>query len=313
MTAQEPLKRAGFAAILGVPNAGKSTLVNQLVGEKVAIVTHKVQTTRFPIRGIAHHGDAQIVLVDTPGLFTARRRLDRAMVQAAWSRAADADCCVHLVDATHWAGTRQTGAETTAPDADLSVTRTLKERSMHAMLALNKVDLLDHALVLPIIDRLAGEGAYDAVVPISAKNGEGLESLLDLLAARMPEGPPLYPPDQVADLPSRLWAAELTREALMLRLHQELPYQLTVETESWEDRRDGSVRLQQVITVARSGHKAIVLGKGGRVLKEIGSQSRRTIADALGRPVHLFLFVKVDPKWQERRERYEGLGLDFEV
>jgi len=307
------ISRAGFAAIIGAPNAGKSTLVNRLVGAKVAIVTHKVQTTRFPVRGIAHAGGAQIVLVDTPGIFQARSRLDKAMVQAAWDGAEAADARVHLVDASAWVARQPTLAQKRSIEDDQRVTRTLAERGLPAWLALNKVDLFDHAEILPVIARFAGSGVYGEVFPVSAANGEGVAPLLEALAGAMPEGPALYPPDQAADLPLRLLAAEITREKLMLRLHQELPYQLTVETEAWEERGDGSVRVQQVIIVGRESHKAMVLGKSGQAVRRIGQAAREELSELLGRTVHLFLFVKVDARWQEKRERYEGLGLDFDA
>ncbi len=307
------IQHAGFAAIFGAPNAGKSTLVNRLVGTKVAIVTHKVQTTRFPVRGIAQIDDAQVVLVDTPGIFAARTRLDRAMVQSAWAGVEEADCSVHLVDASAWITDTPSAAQIRSREDDDRVTENLRTLEQKAILALNKIDLFAHSETLPLIARFSGTGVYDEIVPISAENGEGVHTLANLLAARMPEGPALYPPDQAADIPMRLLAAEITREQLMLRLHQELPYQLTVETESWDEQDNGSLRVQQVITVARDGHKGIVLGKGGRTLRDIGQKSRMELTSLLGRKVHLFLFVKVDEKWQERRERYEGLGLDFDA
>lgn len=310
------IKRAGFAAIIGAPNAGKSTLTNRLVGAKVAIVTHKVQTTRFPIRGVAHHGDAQIVLVDTPGIFKTKRRLDRAMVQSAWGGADDADAVVHLIDASAWVA-EKTGDTTPALVKSLVddrlVMEQLKTAGRRVYAALNKIDLFPHEQVLPIIAALGEQGAYDEIFMISAENGDGVERLAEALAARMPEGPPLYDPDQTADVPMRVLAAEVTREKLMLRLHQELPYQLTVETEDWTEKADGSVRIQQVIIVGRESHKSMVLGKGGSVVKAIGKAAREDLSDILGVPVHLFLFVKVDERWQEKRERYEGLGLQFDV
>jgi len=309
-----PVTRAGFAAIIGAPNAGKSTLTNRLVGTKVAIVTHKVQTTRFPVRGVTHHGEAQIVLVDTPGIFSARRRLDRAMVHAAWSGADDADAVVHLIDAAAWvaeAAGEASPAQKKSLEDDRAIIARLAELGRTAIAALNKIDLFAHDAVLPVIAELGARGVYEEIVPVSAANGDGVETLLALLAERMPEGPALYPPDQAADIPMRLMAAEITREKLMLRLHEELPYQLTVETEAWEPRKDGSVKVNQVVIVAREGHKAIVLGKGGQAIKAVGRLAREELADLLGQPVHLFLFVKVDPKWTETRERYEGLGLDY--
>ncbi|MFN4023791.1 MAG: GTPase Era [Hyphomonas sp.] len=310
------IRKAGFCAIIGAPNAGKSTLTNQLVGAKVAIVTHKVQTTRFPVRGVAQIGDAQVVIVDTPGIFVAKRRLDRAMVKAAWGGADDADCIIHLIDASAWVA-EQTGRTSAAQrhslEDDRRVISQLKEAGKRAILALNKIDLFPHDQVLPVMAALDAEGVYDEIFMISAEKGDGLERLEHAIAARMPEGPALYPPDQVADLPMRLLAAEVTREKLMLRLHQELPYQLTVETEAWEERADGSVRIQQVVIVGRDGHKAMVLGKGGGLIKEIGRQARLELTEMLERPVHLFLFVKVDERWQERRETYRGIGLEFDV
>lgn len=313
MDTETPITRAGFAAIIGAPNAGKSTLVNLLVGTKVAIVTHKVQTTRFPVRGIAHVDGAQIVLVDTPGIFAARRRLDRAMVQSAWAGADDADARVHLIDTAAWVADTPTPAQVKSKEDDQRVMETLAEQGKTAFLALNKIDLFAHDRVLPIIAELSAMDVYEEIFPISALNGEGVGQLAKALAARMPEGGAMYPPDQAADLPTRLLASEITREKLMLRLHQELPYQLTVETESWEPRKDGSVRVQQVIIVGRDGHKAMVLGKGGGVIRAVGQAAREELTELLGQKVHLFLFVKVDERWQEKRERYEGLGLDFDA
>lgn len=314
----EPIiERSGFAAIIGAPNAGKSTLTNRLVGAKVAIVTHKVQTTRFPVRGVAHHGNAQIVLVDTPGIFSAKRRLDRAMVKAAWTGADDADAIVHLIDATGWIAERQgaalTGAQKKSLEDDRRVMSTLKEQERKVFLALNKIDLFPHDQILPLISEMNEAAVYEEIFMISAENGDGVAKLAGVLASRMPEGPPLYPPDQTADLPMRLLAAEVTREKLMLRLHQELPYQLMVETESWENKKDGSVRVQQVVVVGRENHKAMVLGKGGAVVKDVGKAAREELSEMLGQKVHLFLFVKVDEKWQEKRESYQGIGLEFDV
>ena len=312
----ETIKRAGFAAIIGAPNAGKSTLTNRLVGVKVAIVTHKVQTTRFPVRGVAHVGEAQIVLVDTPGIFRAKKRLDRAMVKSAWSGADDADAVVHLIDASSWVAEKTgevTGAQKKSLEDDRRIISTLKEHGKKALLALNKIDLFPHEQILPLIADLSGEGVYDEIFMISAENGDGVARLSEALAARMPEGVAMYPPDQTADLPMRLLAAEVTREKLMLRLHQELPYELTVETESWEDYKNGDVKISQVVIVGRYGHKGIVLGKGGQTLKAVGRLAREELSGLLDRKVHLFLFVKVDGKWQERRENYAGRGLEFDV
>ena len=313
---EQDITHAGFCAIIGAPNAGKSTLTNSLVGAKVAIVTHKVQTTRFPVRGVAQTGGTQIVLVDTPGIFAAKRRLDRAMVKAAWSGAEDADAIVHLIDAAAWVADKagkETAAQKHSIEDDKRVIEQLKNSGRKAILALNKIDLFPHDQTLPIIAELNETGVYDEVHMISAENGDGVEKLEAAIAARMPEGPALYPPDQVADLPMRLLASEVTREKLMLRLHQELPYQLMVETEAWEERKDGSVRVQQVIIVGRENHKSMVLGKGGATIKDIGRMAREELSEMLGRKVHLFLFVKVDERWQERRESYQGLGLEFDV
>lgn len=310
------IRRAGFCAIIGAPNAGKSTLTNRLVGAKVAIVTHKVQTTRFPVRGVMQTGDTQVVIVDTPGIFVAKRRLDRAMVKAAWGGADDADCIVHLIDASAWvaeADGKVSGAQRHSLEDDRRVIGQLKEAGKRAILALNKIDLFPHDRILPVMSQLNAEGVYDEIFMISAEKGDSVDKLEAAIAARMPEGPALYPPDQVADLPMRILASEVTREKLMLRLHQELPYQLTVETESWEEHENGSVRIQQVIIVGRDSHKAMVLGKGGSLIKEIGKQARTELTAMLERPVHLFLFVKVDERWQERRESYSGLGLEFDV
>ena len=315
-TGNAPIERAGFAAIIGAPNAGKSTLTNHLVGSKVAIVTHKVQTTRFPVRGVAHHRQAQIVLVDTPGIFRAKKRLDRAMVKSAWSGADEADCVVHLIDASAWVAERAgtaTAAQRLSVEDDRRVIETLKANQSKAFLALNKIDLFAHDQVLPLISELQDPEVYAEVFMLSALNGEGLAPLFDALAEQMPEGPPLYPPDQVADLPMRLLAAEITREKLMLRLHQELPYQLMVETESWEPFDNGALRIRQAVLVAREAHKGMVLGKGGQTIKQVGKAAREELTELLDRTVHLVLFVKVDPKWMERREAYASLGLEFDA
>ena len=299
-------KRAGFAAIIGAPNAGKSTLVNQLVGTKVTIVTHKVQTTRFPVRGVLMHKSSQIVLVDTPGIFAPRRRLDRAMVKSAWDGATDADAVVHLVDARHWTGQGD-------KSEDEAIIARLKDLGARAILALNKIDLVDRANLLAATKALFDTGVYSDVLMISGLNGDGVEQLADLLAARMPVGPYLFPEDQAADIPSRLIAAEVTREKLMLRLHQEIPYQLTVETENWEQHGNGSLKIDQMIHVAREGHRAIILGKGGQTIKDIGTASRKELSEIFGKPVHLFLRVKVSERWQDNRERFSAIGLDFDA
>ena len=312
----DDITHAGFAAIIGAPNAGKSTLTNLLVGTKVAIVTHKVQPTRFPIRGVAHAGTNQIVLVDTPGIFRAKKRLDRAMVKAAWSGAEEADAVVHLIDASAWVAEQAdeaTGAQKLSVEDDRRVMETLKETGQSAFLALNKIDLFPHEKVLPIMAELNQAGVYEEMFMISALNGDGVAPLHEKLAGKMPAGPALYPPEQTADLPMRLLAAEVTREKLMLRLHQELPYQLMVETESWEAFDNGSVRVRQAVIIAREQHKGMVLGKVGSAIKAIGKAAREDLSEMLGQPVHLFLFVKVDPKWMERREAYQSVGLEFDA
>ncbi len=294
--------RAGFVALIGEPNAGKSTLLNRMVGAKVSIVTHKVQTTRARIRGIAMEGQAQIVFVDTPGLFRPRRRLDRAMVAAAWGGAADADITILLIEA-HRGLTE--GAQ--------AIIEALKERasSRRVALAINKIDRVKAEELLALSQELNTAFPFERTFMISAEKGYGCDDLRAWLGAELPQGPWLYPEDQIADLPLRMIAAEVTREKLTLRLHEELPYQLTVETEKWEDRQDGSVRIDQLIYVARDGHKGIILGKGGETLKAIGQQARADLADFLDRPVHLFLQVKVRPNWLEEKERYSEMGLDW--
>lgn len=310
------MTRAGFAAIIGAPNAGKSTLTNRLVGTKVSIVTQKVQTTRFPVRGVMIEGEAQVVLVDTPGIFTPRRRLDRAMVRSAWGGAEDADAVVHLVDVQ----AELAVADGTAKPADRkavedvrSIVEGLKGSGRKAVLALNKIDGVKRERLLALAERLFATEAYSEVFMISAVQGSGVDDLKRRLAELMPEGPWLYPEDQAADLPARLLAAEVTREKIYLRVHEELPYSAAVETTAFEERKDGSVRIEQTIYVERDGQRAIILGKAGQTLKWIGQKSREELAAILDRPVHLFLHVKVDERWQERREHYSEVGLDFDV
>jgi GTP-binding protein Era len=298
--------RAGFVAIIGAPNAGKSTLVNRLVGSKVSIVTHKVQTTRFPIRGVMMRGQSQVVLVDTPGIFAPKRRLDRAMVKSAWDGAGDADAMVHLVDARHWTGHGD-------KSEDEAIIARLKELGAKAILALNKIDLVERSGLLAATQALFDTGVYSDVVMISGLKGDGVDQLADMIAGRMPEGPYLFPEDQSADIPVRMLAAEVTREKLMLRLHQEIPYQLTVETETWEKIGKGGIKIGQLIHVSREGHRSIVLGKGGQTIKEVGTASRKELTEMLGKPVHLFLRVKVSERWQDNRERFTAIGLDFDA
>lgn len=306
--------KVGVIAIIGAPNAGKSTLVNALVGAKVSIVTHKVQTTRFQIRGLMAIDETQLILIDTPGVFAPKRRLDRAMVRAAWAGAEDADEIVHLVDAASWAAFQAgeaKGAHKKNVADDERIIGQLKEANRQALLVLNKIDLIEKESLLAIIAELNERGVYSDIMMISALKGEGLEELKTAFVASAKPSPWLYPEDQMADLPVRLMAAEITRERLMLRLHQELPYQLGVETENWETLKDGSVRIEHLIRVAREAHRKMVLGKGGQVIKAIGSEARRDISDVLGQKVHLFLRVKLDPKWADTRQHYEEYGLDF--
>jgi len=298
---EEP-RRCGFIALLGAPNAGKSTLLNRLVGAKVSIVTPKVQTTRTRVLGIASRGLAQLVFVDTPGIFQPRRRLDRAMVSAAWAGAADADLVVLLVD-----------AEKGVSEEVLHIVEGLRDIECSAILALNKIDLVKREKLLTLAAKLNETNVFTDTFMISSTTGDGVEDLAGTLAQRLPEGPWLYPEDQLSDMAERQIAAEITREKLFLKLRQELPYALTVETEEWEDRPDGSVRMSQIIYVERDSQKAIVLGKGGRMIKAIGAESRQELEQILNCPVHLFLFVKVREKWGEDRERYRDWGLDFDV
>jgi len=301
------MTRCGFTAVIGAPNAGKSTLVNALVGTKVAIVSPKVQTTRTNVRGVAMRGDTQIVFVDTPGIFQPRRRLDRAMVAAAWSGAGDADAVVHLVDAAEVSEKPKGHA---AADTE-SIIESLKNANRKAALALNKIDAMAVKQLLPLAEKYSQSGVYEEVFMISASRGDGLPALAAWCESKMPEGPFLYPPDQAADMPSRLLASEITREKIYLRLHDELPYATAVETEKWEERRDGSVKIDQVIYVQRDGQKAIVLGKKGQAIKEIGAASRKELEAIFGRRVHLFLFVKVRADWADKREHYREMGLEF--
>lgn len=292
--------RCGFVAIIGAPNAGKSTLLNQLVGSKVAIVTHKVQTTRARIRGIAMEGNTQIVFVDTPGIFKPKRRLDKAMVEAAWGGAGDADVVLLLVDAEY----------ERAEDLE-RIIEGLKTQNRKAVLVLNKVDTANRGKLLKLAARLNETNLFERTFMISALTGSGVDDLRRFLAGEMPFGPWHYPEDQAADVPLRSLAAEVTREKLFLRLHDELPYSLTVETEEWENRKDGSIRIAQVIFLERESQKKIALGKGGQTIKKVGQLAREELEEMLGCRVHLFLFVKVRENWSDDRERYREMGLDF--
>ena len=294
--------RAGFVALIGEPNAGKSTLLNRMVGAKVSIVTHKVQTTRARIRGVAMEGETQIVFVDTPGLFAPKRRLDRAMVAAAWSGAADADVVVLLVEANR--------GITEGVERILEGLNDIGEHRKVA-LAVNKIDRVEAPKLLGLTKALNERYPFTETFLISAEKGHGVDTLRKWLAEEVPEGPWLYPEDQIADLPLRMIAAEMTREKLTLRLHQELPYQLTVETEKWEERKDGSARIDQIIYVVRDGHKGILLGHKGETIKAVSKASREELEEFLGRRVHLFLQVKVRSGWLDEAERYSEMGLNF--
>ena len=298
----------GFCAIIGAPNAGKSTLTNALVGSKVAIVSPKVQTTRMAVKGVAMAGQTQIVFVDTPGIFRPRRRLDRAMVGAAWAGAEDADAVLLVVDAADFVlNANSPGARDTA-----TIVTGLKEsKGKKTALVLNKIDGMKRNDLLPLVEKFHAEGVFEDVFLVSALNGNGVEDVAKWVAARMPPGPWLYPEDQAADIPMRLLAAEITREKIYHRLHDELPYASAVETEKWEDRKDGSVRIDQIIFVQRDGQKSIVLGKGGQTIKTIGELARKEMEDLFGHRVHLFLFVKVREDWAENREHYREIGLEY--
>jgi GTP-binding protein Era len=303
MTDTAPGTRAGFVALIGEPNAGKSTLLNRMVGAKISIVTHKVQTTRTRIRGIAMEGQSQIVFVDTPGLFTPRRRLDRAMVAAAWGGAADADVVVLLIEAHR--------GMTDGLARIIDAMRDRIPQGQMVALAINKIDRVRAEVLLALTDTLNQAFPFGKTFMISAEKGYGVADLKAWLAGQVPAGPWFYPEDQIADLPMRMIAAEITREKLTLRLHEELPYQLTVETENWEDKPDGSTRIDQLIYVARDGHKGIVLGNKGETIKAVGQAARAELMTFLERPVHLFLQVKVRPGWLDEKERFDEMGLDF--
>jgi GTP-binding protein Era len=292
--------RCGFVALIGAPNAGKSTLINALVGSKVSIVSHKVQTTRMLVRGIAIEGASQLIFVDTPGIFAPKRRLDRAMVTTAWGGAQDADLTVLLIDA-------RKGLD----DENDAIVGKLADVSGKKILLLNKIDLVEKEALLALAQAANDRTAFAATFMVSALKGDGVTDLKTWLAAQVPSGPWHYPPDQISDAPIRQLAAEITREKLFERLHQELPYQSTVETESWKELKDGSVRIEQTIYVERESQRKIVLGKGGQTIKAIGAAARKDITELAETPVHLFLFVKVREGWGEDPERYREMGLEF--
>ncbi|MET0529963.1 MAG: GTPase Era [Microvirga sp.] len=292
--------KAGFVALIGAPNAGKSTLLNSLVGSKVSIVSRKVQTTRALVRGIAIEGVAQIVFVDTPGIFKPKRRLDRAMVTSAWGGAGDADVIALLLDA-------RKGIDEEAE----AILEKLPELKRPKVLILNKIDLIERSKLLDMAAKLNEKVPFLHTFMISALKGDGIEKLKRQLAEMMPEGPWLYPEDQISDAPLRMLAAEITREKIYERLHEELPYQSTVETDQWQQRPDGSVRIEQTVFVERDSQRKIVLGKGGQTIKAIGQAARKEIAEVAEAPVHLFIFVKVRENWSDDPERYREMGLEF--
>ncbi|MBS0386681.1 MAG: GTPase Era [Proteobacteria bacterium] len=309
-----PEQRCAVVAVLGAPNAGKSTLVNTLVGAKVAAVTQKVQTTRALLRGIAMRGQVQLVLIDTPGVFAPRKRLERAMVAAAWSALEGADAIVHVVDApAHAPREKLSGADARAIEDSAGIAATLKQRDTPSVLVLNKVDGVSRPALLQITQRLVEQGLYTDVFMISAKTGDGVEDLARTLAERAPESPWLFPEDQTMDAPARVLAAEITREKAFLRLHEEVPYELTVETEKWEERKDGSVKIDQTLVVARETQRKIAIGAKGQTIKAIGEAARKEMEAAFDRRVHLFLHVKVAERWSEERALYQRLGLDYEA
>jgi GTP-binding protein Era len=298
--ARKPDQRCGFVALVGAPNVGKSTLVNALVGTRVAIVSHKAQTTRSLLRGIVVAGASQLILVDTPGVFVPRRRLDRAMVANAWAGSHDADIVALVLDAKRGIDEETAG-----------VLEKLDEVRCPKILVVNKVDLVQKPLLLKLVDTANQHTGFAASFMVSALSGDGVADIRDWLARRVPEGPWHYPEDQITDAPLRHLAAEITRENLYSRLHQELPYRSTVETDQWQERADGSVRIEQTIYVERASQRKIVLGKGGQTIKAIGAQARREIAEIIEAPVHLFVLVKVHESWEDDRERYRAMGLDF--
>ena len=313
-TDQPSNTRCGFVAVIGAPNAGKSTLVNRLVGAKVSIVTHKVQTTRARVRGVAVRDETQIVYIDTPGIFSPRRRLDRAMVAAAWEGAAEADATLLLIDAAAYRAAggpeAKAAARRSAEDTD-TILEALAREGKKVWLALNKIDRLPAEQLLEMAQKFSETGVVEETFMISADKGYGVDKLEEMLLARMQEGPWMFPEDQLSDITDRLMAAEITREKLFLRLHQELPYDLTVETEQWERTRKGELRVEQIIYVKRDSQKALVLGRGGATVKAVGAAARTELTEMLETPVHLFLTVKVRERWEDDPARYREMGLDF--
>lgn len=299
-------RRCGFVALAGATNAGKSTLLNRIVGTKIAIVTPKVQTTRRRMSGVALRGAAQLIFIDTPGIFPAKRRLERAMIAAAWSGISDADIAVVVVDADR--ATKSPGKMD--PDTH-AIVDGLKRIGGSAVLALNKVDLVKPESLLEVVRVHDASGVFTRIFMISATTGDGVDELVDHIVEQLPPGPWLYPEDQLSDVPMRVMAAEVTREQAFLQLHQELPYALTVETENWEEREDGAVRIDQIILIQRESQKGMVVGKGGGRIKSIGAAARAELEELLGRKVHLFLHVKARADWMERPEHYREMGLDF--
>ena len=293
--------RAGFVSLIGPPNAGKSTLMNTLVGQKVSIVTHKVQTTRSRIRGIAMHNDAQVVFIDTPGIFVPKRRLDRAMVNAAWQGADDSDMVVLVHDV----------ARSRIDDDTKRILDGLKKNNINVALVLNKIDLVQPERLLTRAEEMAKEVEFSRVFMLSAESGKGCEDFLEWLAGHMPKGPYLFDPEDLSDMPMRLLAAEILREKLFINLHEELPYQLTVETESWTEMDDGSAEVRCSIFVAREGHRGIILGKGGKTIGRIGTAARRELEDVLERRIHLFTHVKYRKDWMNDPARYQDWDLDY--
>jgi GTP-binding protein Era len=307
-------QRCAVVAVLGAPNAGKSTLVNTLVGAKVAAVTQKVQTTRALVRGIAMHDEVQLILIDTPGVFAPKRRLDRAMVAAAWSALEGADAILHVVDAAAHSGVgKNSASDARSVEDSTNIAAKLKQMELASILVLNKVDAVARPELLALTSKLVEEGLYTDVFMVAARKGDGVGDIARVLAERAPEGPWLFPEDQTMDAPARVLAAEITREKAFLRLHEELPYDLTVETETWEERKDGSAKIDQTIYVARESQRKIAIGAKGATIKAIGELARKEMEAAFDRRIHLFLHVKVDENWTEQRSVFQRLGLDYEA